>query len=166
LQRYFDQPKPHQAEPCETCKQVHSSKICPGLVVSAECSRYGDNVNRSLSVTHAALSASTQQTDVLEVSCASVAENVATLLETATLQEKCFVISDVRCAIRRDITLSTALYNGGRMSTVHLKDAMLNLNVGALSRRSSSTIQPASQSILKLISQPTLTATFVPRRVI
>jgi hypothetical protein len=39
FQRYFDQLKLHQVEPCEICKQVHSSKICPGLVVSA-CSPY------------------------------------------------------------------------------------------------------------------------------
>jgi hypothetical protein len=166
FQRYFDQPKLHQMEPCETCKQVHSSKICPGLVVSASCSQYSNNANRSSSVTHAASSVSIRQMGVLRVSFAFVAESVAISRESATLQEKCFTVGGARSAIHKDITPSTALYNGGCMSTAHPRNAMLNSSVAKHSRCSSATIQPANQSIPRLISQLILTATIALRRVI
>ena len=129
-------------------------------------SRRGDNVNRSSSVTHAALSGNIQQTDVLGVSFAFVVESVAISRESAILRVKCFAIGGARSAIRRDITLSTVHYNGGHMSTAQPRNVMLNSSVAKLSRCSSKTIQPASQSILKHISHPILTATTAPRRVI
>ena len=91
-------------------------------------------MNRSFSVTHAALLDSIRQTDAPRVSFAFVAENVAISRENATPQEKCFAIGDARSATHRDITLSTVLYNGGYMSTAHPKNAMLNLSVAKLSR--------------------------------
>ena len=104
--------------------------------------------------------------DAPRVSFAFVVENVAISRESAIPQEKCFAIGGARSAIRRDITLSTVLYNGGYMSTAHPKNAMLNLSVVKLSRCSSSTTRLASQSILKLISQPIRTATIALRGVI
>lgn len=128
--------------------------------------RYGDNVNCSSSVTHAALSVSIRQTGVLGVSFAIVVDSVGISLEIAILPGKCFAIGGVRSAIRRDITLSTAHYNGGYISTAHPRNAMLNLSVAKLSRCSSTTMQPTSQSILKHISHLIPTATIAPRRVI
>lgn len=52
------------------------------------------------------------------------------------------------------------------MFTAHPKNAMLNLSVAKLSGCSSSTIRPASQSILKPISQLIHTVTIALRRVI